>query len=253
MAMFVATQLLPGPISSYFAFQVPRNPFFCVLSMYILWALQQSTSMLNLLLAFTLYATIVKKIDLEESKWYYYGYIATIWIPTLLIPVACIFKTEHRLGAGYCDTSSRTTVALRAGWWLLCLCIQLVLLVKVFRVIYKITYAVQNSSSNAANMSNALFWLSVRCVGAQVNNFASWTPFMLVALINLVEGEPWPSLLMVAALTPCFLFVNGFIVLAGNQPLKKYVFSFFERSKDRKDKPVRLHSVTLSTSQLQTV
>eukprot|EP00026_Physarum_polycephalum_P012218 Phypoly_transcript_12503.p1 GENE.Phypoly_transcript_12503~~Phypoly_transcript_12503.p1 ORF type:complete len:328 (+),score=11.67 Phypoly_transcript_12503:70-984(+) len=248
MAMFVATQLLPGPISSYFAFQIPRNPFFCVLSMYILWALQQSTSMLNLLLAFTLYASIVKKIDLEENKLYYYGYIATLWIPTLLIPVVCIFKTEHRLGAGYCDTASRITVGIRAGWWLLCLCVQVFLLTKVFRVIYKITYAVQSNCSNASNMSNAFVWLSVRCIGAQFNNFAAWTPFMLVACINLLNGEPWPILMKVSALTPCFLFVNGFIVIAGNKPLKTFVASLLARKQAGKPERIRVPSFSQPTT-----
>jgi len=226
-ALYIAMMLLPGPFRDNYIYEIPNNSTFCTLSIYTLWAIQLSASMLGLLLAYTLYATIVKKIDLEESSMYYYGYIAVFWIPTILLPCVYLFAAGHRFTLSICDTTSKIGIGFRVGSWFILLCIQVFLLIKVFRVVKKVTGAVQHNSSNVSNMSNALFWLTMRCLGAQFNQVVTWFPQVIIELIGLWDGQASQSLLIFSAITPCFLFTNGFIVLAGNKPLKTYLASLF--------------------------
>eukprot|EP00026_Physarum_polycephalum_P015114 Phypoly_transcript_15727.p2 GENE.Phypoly_transcript_15727~~Phypoly_transcript_15727.p2 ORF type:complete len:119 (+),score=6.58 Phypoly_transcript_15727:92-448(+) len=65
-ASCVSVMLLPGPISDLFISQLALHPQLCTLSLYSLWVMQQSASMLGLLLAFTLYVSLVKNIDITE-------------------------------------------------------------------------------------------------------------------------------------------------------------------------------------------
>eukprot|EP00026_Physarum_polycephalum_P012959 Phypoly_transcript_13312.p1 GENE.Phypoly_transcript_13312~~Phypoly_transcript_13312.p1 ORF type:complete len:312 (-),score=8.39 Phypoly_transcript_13312:28-963(-) len=223
-ALYIAMELLPGPVRYYFAERIPQNHKFCTFSMYSLWAMQESASMLSFLLAVTLYVSIVKKIDLEENRLYYYVFIVAFWIPTTLLPFFSFMEGPvRRAGVGFCDTTSKVGVGVRAGSWFILLSIQVVMLVQVFRVVYNVSNSVKTNSSKCGTMSNALFWLSMRCIGAQVHQIIVWFPTVLIEAIPLWNGVPSPSLIMLSGITPCCLFINGFIVLAGNKPLRTYI------------------------------
>eukprot|EP00026_Physarum_polycephalum_P007193 Phypoly_transcript_07250.p1 GENE.Phypoly_transcript_07250~~Phypoly_transcript_07250.p1 ORF type:complete len:188 (+),score=21.53 Phypoly_transcript_07250:311-874(+) len=74
----------------------------------------ESATLLSLLMAFTLYALIVKNIDhsiMEDL--YYKKYLAFIWIPTLLIPLFCLAERNKRMDEGICKMTSPRTVIFR--------------------------------------------------------------------------------------------------------------------------------------------
>eukprot|EP00026_Physarum_polycephalum_P010069 Phypoly_transcript_10217.p1 GENE.Phypoly_transcript_10217~~Phypoly_transcript_10217.p1 ORF type:complete len:254 (+),score=13.40 Phypoly_transcript_10217:35-796(+) len=197
-AMYAAMEVLPGPVKYYFAERIPQNSNLCTVSMYSLWAMQESASMLSFLLAVTLYASIVKKIDLEENKLYYYAYLVVFWIPTTILPIYSFVEEHHRAGIGFCDPTSKLGVGLRASSWFILLSIQVVLLAQVFNVVSKVSSAVKHTSSNT--VSNPIFWLTVRCIGAQIHQIVVWLPGMLCELITLWNGMPWPWLVAITGI-----------------------------------------------------
>eukprot|EP00026_Physarum_polycephalum_P011591 Phypoly_transcript_11826.p1 GENE.Phypoly_transcript_11826~~Phypoly_transcript_11826.p1 ORF type:complete len:313 (+),score=12.17 Phypoly_transcript_11826:71-1009(+) len=224
-AVYISMLLLPGPVRTYFANQIPYKSAYCTLSMYTLWAIQEAASMLSLLLACMLYLRIVKQLSMRETRTYYYGFIIAFWIPTISLPMFSILEKMPRAGVGYCDTRSKLGVGFRAGSWLFSLFIQVILLTRVFMVVQKMTRDAKRSSSRPS-MSKAKLWLYLGCIGAQVHRVIVWFPTILVELIPLWNGVPGPGLIMAATITPCLLFLNGLIVLAGNKPLKRVILNF---------------------------
>eukprot|EP00026_Physarum_polycephalum_P009427 Phypoly_transcript_09551.p1 GENE.Phypoly_transcript_09551~~Phypoly_transcript_09551.p1 ORF type:complete len:188 (+),score=1.71 Phypoly_transcript_09551:468-1031(+) len=152
-------------------------------------AMQEGTSISGILLAHTLYSSVVKRVDLEQSKSYYYGYITFLWLPTILVPCLCFIEPEHDVQPGYCALKSQIGTGVRILNWLFLLSIQIILMVKVFTVVCTVTSAIHNHSFRAGS-SNTFFWLFVRCVGAMVNQIVIWFPTTVIELMSLKHQIP---------------------------------------------------------------
>eukprot|EP00026_Physarum_polycephalum_P008490 Phypoly_transcript_08578.p1 GENE.Phypoly_transcript_08578~~Phypoly_transcript_08578.p1 ORF type:complete len:286 (+),score=3.24 Phypoly_transcript_08578:632-1489(+) len=182
-----------------------------------------------------------------RSKNYYYGYIGSFWIVTLGLPCFCFFETTHQIRSGFCQLSSILSTCLRTGFWFLFLVIQIFMLLRVFGVVCTILSAVECNTSSKLRKSNTLFWLFLRCVGAQANQILVWAPTTVKELTVLWGGQPGTALNFICAVTPAFLSLNGFIVMAGNEPLRTLIASPFIKILSKgpiENSPRLLESVT---------
>eukprot|EP00026_Physarum_polycephalum_P014059 Phypoly_transcript_14529.p1 GENE.Phypoly_transcript_14529~~Phypoly_transcript_14529.p1 ORF type:complete len:218 (+),score=6.73 Phypoly_transcript_14529:333-986(+) len=189
--------------------------------------MQQSATMLGLLLSYTLYVSIVKKIDMEESRVYYFVYLAFFWIPTVLVPCLCFFEATLVPGQEICDFKSKTATIIRTCNFFFFLFIQVFLLFKVFKVVNIITGAVQRNSINNVSKYSGYFWLFARCVGAQISQLIVWLPTTIKEFIGLWGVQLAPNFAAICGVALVFLSLNGFIVLAGNKPLRSFLDSLF--------------------------
>eukprot|EP00026_Physarum_polycephalum_P012809 Phypoly_transcript_13143.p1 GENE.Phypoly_transcript_13143~~Phypoly_transcript_13143.p1 ORF type:complete len:311 (+),score=15.54 Phypoly_transcript_13143:150-1082(+) len=249
-ALYVAMIWLPGPLRYYLVDQLPVRDNLCTLSLYILLVMEESASMLGLLLAFTLYFSVVKSVDISQSNLYYYGYIAIYWIPTICLPLLCFIEPVHVVETGFCELRSKLGTILRILNWFIPLLIQIVLVLKVFHVVQTVTNAVQKDSYNKAS-SRTFLWLFVRCIGAMANQMIVWLPTTIKEIFAMEQNYP-KSLVLICAATPIFLSLNGIIVLAGNKPLRIFLSSFFSKCWYKKAKAskngTKLMQVTIFSS-----
>eukprot|EP00026_Physarum_polycephalum_P008131 Phypoly_transcript_08209.p1 GENE.Phypoly_transcript_08209~~Phypoly_transcript_08209.p1 ORF type:complete len:249 (+),score=23.49 Phypoly_transcript_08209:263-1009(+) len=194
----------------------------------------ESATLLSLLMAFTLYALIVNNIDhsiMEDL--YYKKYLAFIWIPTLLIPLFCLAERNKRMDEGICKMTSPRTVIFRVCNLLLPLLAQLVLMALVFKKVICVTWAIHNSKHSKVDKTGPLFWLLLRYLGTQLNQMTMWLPIMYWDLLNMLDIPPSPALVYFSAYAPGFTAINGFIVMAGNQPLRSSLYNFFGWARSR--------------------
>eukprot|EP00026_Physarum_polycephalum_P009256 Phypoly_transcript_09372.p1 GENE.Phypoly_transcript_09372~~Phypoly_transcript_09372.p1 ORF type:complete len:166 (+),score=10.68 Phypoly_transcript_09372:608-1105(+) len=132
-------------------------------------------------------------------------------------------EKTHLVNVGYCELSSKLGTIARVCSFFIFLFIQLFLLFKVVKVIKEIRCAVQHTHSSTK--SNGCFWLYVRCIGAQINLIIVWCPSLVRELLIIWRKESPPSLVAMCGVSTIFLSINGFIVLAGNKPLKNFLAS----------------------------
>eukprot|EP00026_Physarum_polycephalum_P010354 Phypoly_transcript_10515.p1 GENE.Phypoly_transcript_10515~~Phypoly_transcript_10515.p1 ORF type:complete len:314 (+),score=-5.53 Phypoly_transcript_10515:26-943(+) len=216
---------IPGPVKNNLTLNVV-DPDLCTFIVYTDWAMELSASMLNLLLSYTLYATIVKQIDLHAMrKVYYYRYLAIFWVPTMGIPLICLFEFTHAIGDGYCSPRTKVVTSIKLVTWLLPFCVQVVLMTVVFKEVYTVTRAVRNNLGRSSN--TGFLWLCARSLGAQCNQVAIWLP-STIWQFYFIFGKPAPNALnYIIAISFGFPALNGCIVLAGNTPLWDSIFSAY--------------------------
>eukprot|EP00026_Physarum_polycephalum_P012231 Phypoly_transcript_12518.p1 GENE.Phypoly_transcript_12518~~Phypoly_transcript_12518.p1 ORF type:complete len:260 (+),score=12.46 Phypoly_transcript_12518:152-931(+) len=220
---------LPGPVKVHLT-ETFVEPALCSFLVYFDWAEQQSASMLNLLLAYTLFATIVRRIDLHETRdMYYYKFLAIFWLPTLLIPLLSLLETTHVEGTGFCAPKSLIVITLKQLSWFIPFAVQIILIVPVFKVVYEVTRSVRNSVSERSHQNGGRLWLCARFIGAQCNQVAIWFPGNVWQIMVLRGVSPSWALTVFIASSWIFPSLNGFIVLAGNTPLKHSMRHFGSR------------------------
>eukprot|EP00026_Physarum_polycephalum_P013680 Phypoly_transcript_14106.p1 GENE.Phypoly_transcript_14106~~Phypoly_transcript_14106.p1 ORF type:complete len:318 (+),score=17.87 Phypoly_transcript_14106:40-954(+) len=231
LAIYMAILCLPTPVRDMFVAQIEFDPVLCTFSLYSFWLLQESASMLSLLLICTLYITIVKHVNLEENKAYYCAYLAIFWIPTILLPCFCLIEAVHMVRTGACIFSSKVGTVIRAANWFILFLIQLILIIKVFKVVNSITHAIESHATNGINKAAKVrFWLRVRCFGGMVNQVVIWTPATITQLMSAWNKSVGDDLVIFSVIAPVFLSINGFIVLAGNKPLRTALSCIFPGS-----------------------
>eukprot|EP00026_Physarum_polycephalum_P004331 Phypoly_transcript_04349.p1 GENE.Phypoly_transcript_04349~~Phypoly_transcript_04349.p1 ORF type:complete len:336 (+),score=29.77 Phypoly_transcript_04349:1171-2178(+) len=221
LGLYVSMKWLPGPVRTHFTDKATLHPSLCYFSTYLQWTMLEAASMLSLLLAYTLYLTIVKGIDLHElrSK-YYYPYLAVVWIPTICIPFMVFAERNSKIDAGLCKVISPLVVLFRTLNLLIPLAVQLVLMVLVLKVVIEVSLAVKNNLGNISS-TRAILWLScARFFGAQLNEFTVWLPIMYWDILNMKGIPASNGLIIFSAISPGFMAFNGIIVMAGNKQLR---------------------------------
>eukprot|EP00026_Physarum_polycephalum_P012040 Phypoly_transcript_12306.p1 GENE.Phypoly_transcript_12306~~Phypoly_transcript_12306.p1 ORF type:complete len:319 (+),score=20.96 Phypoly_transcript_12306:65-958(+) len=224
--LYVTMNWIPGPVKDNVTLKVVE-PRLCTLFLYSGSAMELSASMLSLLLAHTMYATIVKRIDLHEMRQaYYYKYLIIFWIPTVAIPLVCLTEVSHIPTNGYCLPSTKTVTGVKLITWFVPFVIQVVFMVPVFNAVFSISQAVRPSIAGRPS-NKAILWLCARFVGAQCNQILVWFPATVWQLYSIFDKEIPYAVSVTIAFSFGFPALNGFIVIAGNAPLWNSIFGFF--------------------------
>eukprot|EP00026_Physarum_polycephalum_P011617 Phypoly_transcript_11853.p1 GENE.Phypoly_transcript_11853~~Phypoly_transcript_11853.p1 ORF type:complete len:307 (+),score=3.92 Phypoly_transcript_11853:216-1136(+) len=225
-SLITAMNWIPGPVKDNLTLKAV-DPHVCTFITYNSWAMELSASMLNVLLSYTLYATIVKRIDLYEMRdVYYYKYLAIFWIPTLTIPLVSLIEITHSSSNGYCYPRTKGVSGVKLFAWFAPLIIEVFLMFQVFKVVFSVSHAVRHSVPSR-NYNLGIVWLCVRFVGAQCNQILVWLPSTVWQLYTIFDGTPTYAVNFAIAISFGFPAVNGFIVLAGNTPLWNSIFKFY--------------------------
>eukprot|EP00026_Physarum_polycephalum_P019406 Phypoly_transcript_21404.p1 GENE.Phypoly_transcript_21404~~Phypoly_transcript_21404.p1 ORF type:complete len:183 (+),score=15.97 Phypoly_transcript_21404:32-550(+) len=103
----------------------------------------------------------------------------------------------------------------------------------VFKKVICVTWAIHNSKHSKVDKTGPLFWLLLRYLGTQLNQMTMWLPIMYWDLLNMLDIPPSPALVYFSAYAPGFTAINGFIVMAGNQPLRSSLYNFFGWARSR--------------------
>eukprot|EP00026_Physarum_polycephalum_P017125 Phypoly_transcript_18232.p1 GENE.Phypoly_transcript_18232~~Phypoly_transcript_18232.p1 ORF type:complete len:141 (+),score=10.97 Phypoly_transcript_18232:268-690(+) len=112
--------------------------------------------------------------------------------------------------------------------WFFPLIVQIILMIPVFKVVYTVTKDVRHSVPGKKS-HRGILWLCARFIGAQCNQVVIWVPATVWQLYTLFDKIPPYALTVIIAISFGFPALNGFIVLAGNTPLKKSIFGYFAR------------------------
>jgi len=219
-------QWTPGPIKDYFS-STNISPSFCSMNIYVTWVMQESTSMLNLLLAYTLYTSIVKRYDLNALQSYYYTrFLVVIFVPSLLVPLLTFSEPRYNPAVGVCRLITPLSIVIKLANWIFPIFLQIILMIKVIYVVYTVTRAVKDATSSPP-AEHAILWICIRFLGAQCGQIIVWFPTTLWDLLYMEAFEPSLSLIVLTAFAPGFLAINGVIIVVGNKSLwdslsKKY-------------------------------
>eukprot|EP00026_Physarum_polycephalum_P013859 Phypoly_transcript_14312.p1 GENE.Phypoly_transcript_14312~~Phypoly_transcript_14312.p1 ORF type:complete len:254 (+),score=12.24 Phypoly_transcript_14312:162-923(+) len=220
----IATNWLPGPVKNNLTLKVVE-PHLCTFWSYSGWVMEISASMLNLLLAYTLYAAIVKRIDLYEMRAaYYYKFLAVFWIPTLAVPLVLFLEITHSASNGYCFPRTKGVAGVKLFAWFFPAILQVILMVPVFREVFSVTQAVRNGVPPRNSSKKGILWLCIRFGGAQCNQVLVWFPATVWQMYSILDLTPPYAVNIIIAISFGLPALNGFIVLAGNTPLWNSVF-----------------------------
>jgi hypothetical protein len=63
----------------------------------------------------------------RNKSYYYFGYIATFWIPTILFPCLCFIEVVHDAQMGFCAFRSKIGTGIRVANWFLLFSVQVIL------------------------------------------------------------------------------------------------------------------------------
>eukprot|EP00026_Physarum_polycephalum_P009151 Phypoly_transcript_09263.p1 GENE.Phypoly_transcript_09263~~Phypoly_transcript_09263.p1 ORF type:complete len:306 (+),score=1.07 Phypoly_transcript_09263:250-1167(+) len=227
--LYISILWLPGPAKQLYLAQMFKSDTLCAFALYALLALEESALVLGFLLACTLYLNVVKHVDMDQNKAYYYGFLAAFWIPTTLFPCITFFERGHSIVLGYCTLKSKVGIAIRILNWIVMILLQVILLIKVFYTVNTVTNAVHRHSSNRYDSSAAYFWLCARCFGAMITQVVVWLPATASQVYEITGRVPDHYLMLICVTTPSFVSLNGLIVLAGNKPLRNSLCALFTR------------------------
>jgi len=225
-SLLVAVLWVPGPVKDNTT-NKEMTPTMCTFTLYLQWGLQVSASMLTLLLACTLYATIVARIDLQEKKTIYAWYLAIFWLPTIFIPLFILLELSHTENVGYCSVRTHTVTIIRLFSWFLPFILQVIVSIPVFKVVYSITQSVHSNVANRTGRNIGILWLCARFIGAQCNQIPIWFPSTIWQFMVMNGRVPGRALNTLIAMAWVFPSLNGFIVLAGNKPLRTSLFKWY--------------------------
>eukprot|EP00026_Physarum_polycephalum_P021969 Phypoly_transcript_25648.p2 GENE.Phypoly_transcript_25648~~Phypoly_transcript_25648.p2 ORF type:complete len:106 (+),score=8.35 Phypoly_transcript_25648:116-433(+) len=89
--------------------------------------------------------------------------------------------------------------------------------------------------------------MCMRCLGAQFNQVIVWFPITVAEMMALWDVQTPLGLQYFCNVAPIFLSINGFIVLAGNKPLKTWLYGIFKMEAENSLKFVQM-STTMSQS-----
>eukprot|EP00026_Physarum_polycephalum_P012344 Phypoly_transcript_12641.p1 GENE.Phypoly_transcript_12641~~Phypoly_transcript_12641.p1 ORF type:complete len:311 (+),score=6.23 Phypoly_transcript_12641:127-1059(+) len=219
-ALFIVVKWSAGPLNEYLT-RPKIHTGACTAAIYAEWAMQEGTSILSLLLAYTLYITIVKQYDLHQLRtYYYYRYLLVFWIPTLAIPIVCIFVSPFRPVPGVCRMKSTFGLLFKCVNWIIPIIIQTVVMAKVLKVVCTVTRAVKSHTNVSQPLcAKPVLWICIRYFGTQCAQFFFWLPITLWDLVVLGVIPRSDGLVIFSAFSPGLLAINGILIMINNAAL----------------------------------
>jgi len=224
LATILTVLWVPSPLKDILNKYIQPGTTYCHASIYIIAALENSSSILSVLLAYTLNATIVKNVDFKTLQHRYFLYLAIIWAVSLGVPLLTfvVEGQESIQGIGYCGIAGRMGPILKLVPWAIMLVIQIVFIVPVFKNAYDVHSIFTHSTpvGKSKNLTQGMVWLYLRYFGTLFNQLFFWLAVIVFDAAS-ASGYGLPrSLVKFLAFSASFLSLNGLIVMLGNKSLR---------------------------------
>eukprot|EP00026_Physarum_polycephalum_P014472 Phypoly_transcript_14989.p1 GENE.Phypoly_transcript_14989~~Phypoly_transcript_14989.p1 ORF type:complete len:296 (+),score=-2.71 Phypoly_transcript_14989:48-890(+) len=250
-ALFLAIRWVPGPVTEAFDKAVPGSPL-CTFMLYILVFIDFHSSLVSILISYTLYASIVNHVSYDLANHYHKWYMLLIWVLSASYPFVNFIHVSNADRKGLCSNNLIQTTAFRIVPWVVMFCIQLWFAVPVLKYVTMIKATVKNyTASNSTRRGQV--WLYLRFMGIIVVRFI----FKLIFAIYyscLAFGLVMPVWFMrLTAFAPLLLSVNAFVVLAGNSLLYHTFLQLCAKIRTKLPEPTSAPDSKISDSVLQVV